>query len=128
MARDVAPQSNGERLPGALKRLALQDFAQGDQLHLVVGNLDADVTPPRHRRLDADARRCQREGQVIAQRDNLAHPDAGAPGAGLHELRLHAKLRDRRPAVDLHHLHGRAEGGQGLLDEMSPVDKEFLVH
>jgi len=47
--------------------------------------------------------------------------------AGLDEEGLHAKLRDRRSAVDLHHLHRRAEGGQRLLDQVRTLLNELLI-
>jgi len=46
--------------------------------------------------LNADARRSQRQGQIIGERRDLADAYARTPAARLDEERLHAKLRDRR--------------------------------
>ena len=97
------------------KSVAFQNIAQGHQRHLVVGHFDADVTMSRHRRLDADARRGQGERQVIGKGGDLVDAHFRASVPRLDEERLHAELRDRRSAVDLHHLGRRAEGCQRLL-------------
>ena len=81
-----------------------------------------------HRRLNADARRGQRQGQVVRQRGNLADAHTRASVARLDEERLHAELRDRRSAADLHHLRRRSKGGQCLFDQMRTLLDEILVH
>ena len=58
---------------------------------------------------------------------NLADADARPPASCLDEERLHAELRDRWPAADLHHLRGRAEGGQRLFDETGALLDEIIV-
>ena len=46
------------------------------------------------------------------------------PWRGLDEIGLHAELGDGGSAVDLDHVGGHAEGGQGLLDDLGA----FLIH
>jgi len=76
----------------------------------------------RNGRLNADARRSQRQGQIIGERRDLADAYARTPAARLDEERLHAKLRDRRPAADLNDLCRRAEGCQCFLQSNVRVD------
>ncbi len=95
----------------------LEQVAQRHQGDLRVGDLNADEALARHRCLDPDRGRGERQRQVVGQGGDLAHLDLGAPAAPpVEEVRLDAELRDGRPAVDLHHVGWRAEGHQRFLD------------
>ena len=71
--------------------------------------------------------RRQRQRQIVGQRGDLADPHAHAPAARLDEIRLHPKLGDGRPAVDLDHLRRRAKGSQRLFDHVRPVQVDLVV-
>ncbi len=110
-----------------LEGVAFQNIAQGHQRHFVVWYFDADITMSRHGRLNADARRGQRQRKVIRKRGDLADAHTRPPAARLDEKRLHAKLRDRRPAADLHDLRGCAKRCQRFLDQMCALFDEVFV-
>ena len=66
--------------------------------------------------------------QVRVQASNRADLHTGAFAAATLEIAwFHAKLRDRRAAVDLHHLYRRAERCQSLLNQPRALLDKFLV-
>jgi hypothetical protein len=128
MPGHILAQGETQRRLVALKGFALQHIAQRDQGHLFVWNLDPHIAVPWDRSLYANPWRSQRQCQIIGQGGNLAHAHPRPTIAGLDEQRLHAKLRDRRPAAYLHHLRRRAKRSERLLNEMRPLFDEVLTY
>ncbi len=108
--------------------LGLHHVPQRHHLDLGVGHLDPDEALARHRRLDPDRRRRQRQRQIVGQRADLADLDLDPPAAAaFDEVGLDAELGDRRAAVDLDHAHRRPEGQQRFFDHAAALPVELLV-
>ena len=120
----ILAQGKTQRRAHLLESVGFDQLAQGHQADLGVGHLDAHVHVPGDGRLDADARGGQGQGQVVGEAHDLRDAHARASLARLDEIGLHAKLGDGGSALDLHHVGGHAEGGQGLLDDLGA----FLIH
>ena len=116
VAGHIFAKRKPQRIRVPLKRIAFKQVAQSHQRHLFVRDFDTDIAVTRHRGLDTDARRGKGQCKIIGKRRDLVHAHFRAPASRLDEKRLHSELRDRRSTVDLHHLHGRAERCQRLLD------------
>ncbi len=108
MPLEVLAQRDRQRHARALELARLHQLAEGDDLRVGVGDLDAHGAASRDRRHDPDALRAHREGEVIRQVRDLPHLDAG-PRLDL-ELRHH---RARRPP---HDLGVHTKGGERLLE------------
>src|SRR6266496_1051293 len=96
----IFPQSELQCMTVALEQVALDNITQRDQRHFIVWNFDTHIAMTRNRRLDADARGSQGERQVISQRGDFVYTHLSASVSSLDEERFHAKLRDRRSAID----------------------------
>ncbi len=120
----ILAQGKAQRRAHLLESVGFDQLAQGHQADLGVGHLDAHVHVPGDGRLDADARGGQGQGQVVGEAHDLRDAHARASLARLDEIGLHAELGDGGSALDLHHVGGHAEGGQGLLDDLGA----FLIH
>ena len=106
----------------SLEGFILQNIAQSNQRHLLVWNFDADIAVSRNGRLNADARRSQRQCEIIGERCDLADAHARSSASRLDEERLDAKLRDRRPAADLNYLCRRCRRMPMFLQSNVRVD------
>src|SRR5688500_2710077 len=94
-----------------LERVAFHKVAQCDQHHLIIRDFNAHIAMTRHRCLDTDARRRQRQSQVIGEGGDLIDTYFGAPTSCLDKKWLHTELCDGRTAIGYYYLHWRAEGG-----------------
>ena len=128
VARDVLPQRQTQPRIDLEEGLGLHHVPQRHHLDLVVGNLDPDEPLARHRRLDPNRRRRQRQRQIVGQRADLADLDLHPPAAAAFGVvGLDAELGDRRAAVDLDHAHRRPEGQQRFFDHAAALPVERLV-
>ena len=123
-ADDVFPEGDGQPAGRFPECGVVEDVPQTDRFPFLVGDLDADGPLARDGGDDPDARRPQRERQVVREIGDLVDLDAG----GGFEL-VHG---DDRTGLDLHHLPLDAEIGELLLegpgigDEVLPFDPGVL--
>jgi hypothetical protein len=103
VAVDVAPERQRQLRLAAREGVRLQDVAQADGCHLSVRDFEPDPRQPRDRRLDPDARRGERQRQVVLQLGDAADLDS--------EPRFERELRHRRPRIDLAHASVHFEAG-----------------
>ena len=87
----------------------------------MIRHLDADVIPPRYRRLDAQAFRRERQGQVALQARDLRHAHFQLLSILLSafpdEPRLDGKLCDGWPNAEAGHLGGDIRAWGGCADD-----------
>ena len=116
----ILPQRDGQRafVLHLLEGFAFDHIAQGHRGDFVVGHFNAHDVLARHRRFDADGLGGQRQRQIVGQRRDLADLHFGDLAAALHKARLHAELRDGRPAIHFDHFAFHAKRLQRVFDDV----------
>jgi len=118
LAGDIVAQRNTQGGIQGLEGAGLHHLPESDDLDVLIGDLDADEGPAGHRRLDAQARGGQREGQILGALADLADAHLSVTGASTFDKPgLHPELRHSRAHAHLDDLHGERELGQRLLDD-----------
>ena len=138
-ACDVATERHGELGARAAEIGALRDVTERDEADREVRDLDADDALARDRRLDAQAARGQRQGEVVRERldPRELHARGGlelvarhhGPDAHRDDLRADAKVRER--LLDDAHVPAdlalARSGGGALLEEIDRRQRPRLL-
>ena len=134
LARNILAERHDNLVGRRLERLALEDVAPEDGLHLAVRNLDTHGTLSGNRREDADRDCLKRHREVILQGAELRylhararfHLEARNYGAGLaaDHLPLHLEVLE----LFLEHAANRVEFVLGIVRRLRVVLVENLVH